>query len=106
MLRISKKKVKTVYALMYVSFFVGLAVIAAGGIFDFLWISVIPAAVCIGISVICDKQLRTMFSCPKCTNCLISATVDGRKSFIVDPLNQYDKHCSVCGEEINVELSK
>jgi len=105
MLKISKKKVKTVYALMYILFFVGLAVIAVGGIFNFLWISLLPAAVCIGASVLCDIWIRNTFSCPKCTNCLLSTTAGTRRSFIVDPLNQYDRHCSVCGEEIKIEFT-
>ena len=105
MLKVSKKKVKRIYVLMYISFFLGLAVIAAGGIFSFLWISLIPAAVCIGISVFCEMWLRATFSCPKCTNCLIRTTDGTRRSFIVDPLNQYERYCYVCGERIVVKIT-
>ena len=104
MLRLSKKKVKTVYALMYIAFAVAIISIICARPFDAYWLILVFIA-CLGIVFYCDWWLREQFKCPNCSKSLLRVEAGRRNNLIVDPLNQYDKYCSTCGTEIEIKFT-
>ena len=104
MLKISRKKVKTVYALMHIAIVAGVIAIILFKPLDAYWL-LLPFVACFAAAVYCDWWIKEKFRCPNCTNCLVGGERGGHRHKVVDPLNQYDRYCSVCGEEIKIEFT-
>ena len=104
MLNISKKKVKTVYALMYIAFAVGLIMFIAFESADSKLL-LLPGAAGICGAIYCNWWLRDKFKCPNCSNSLLRSRTGSRNRLVHDPLNTYDKYCSTCGTEINIKFT-
>ena len=103
-LKISRKKVKTVYALMYVAFVVGIISFIVIEPIDSK-LAAIPGIAGIFGAFYCNWWLKDKFKCPKCSNTLLRARWGRRNSLVVDPLNSYDNYCSVCGEKIEIRFT-
>jgi len=105
MLRISRKKAKLVYTLMYVAFAVGLI--------SFIMISpsdsklaAIPGIAGICGALYCNWWLKDKFKCPNCSKTLLRPKRWGSRNYLVfDPLHTYDRYCSECGEEIVIKFT-
>lgn len=105
MLKISKEKVKLVYYLMYILFAVAIMSFIAIDPFDSK-LAAIPGIAGICGALYCNWWLKDRFKCPNCSNTLLRPKYWGRRNFlVVDPLNSYDKYCSVCGEMIDVRFT-
>ena len=104
MLNISKKKVKTVYALMYIAFVVGLFMFIAFEAADSKLL-LLPGAAGICGAIYCNWWIRNQFKCPNCSNSLLRSRTGSRNRLVHDPLNTYDKYCSACGEEIKIRFT-